>query len=127
MGARIRAEIVHALLVKGVSVMVAYKSATFRQCDQLFGSGAVILDAQSLRASTVGADRVYHLAGKLGTSELDDEVLAGIQINIIGAVNVFAASIENCVPVVFYPSKPDVWLNTYTITKFASKQFAQLY
>jgi UDP-glucose 4-epimerase len=129
----IGAEIVRALLHNGVSVTVADKSQPSRRCDQLFGYGAVrsaqvdILDASSLRQLTEGVDRVYHLAGKLGTSELDDDVVQGINVNIIGAVNVFAACVENRVPIVFYPSKPNVWLNTYTITKHAAERFAQLY
>ena len=114
-------------------VTVADRSATNSRCRQLFGHGRVtveridILDVDAVRAVTASADRVYHLAGKLGTSELDDEIPTAIHINVIGAVNVFAACVDNHVPLVFYPSKPNVWLNTYTITKFASEQFAQLY
>ncbi len=122
-----------ALLARGTRVTVADKFADRATCDELFGPGAVsvvradILDGEDMRRITAGMDSVYHLAGKLGTSELDDDVLSGININIVGAVNVFAACVENGVPVVFYPSKPNVWLNTYTITKFASEQFAQLF
>jgi UDP-glucose 4-epimerase len=129
----IGAEIVRALLHDGVSVTVADKSHASRRCDQLFGFGAVrsvqvdILDAPALRRLTEGVDRVYHLAGKLGTSELEENAVEGINVNIIGAVNVFAACVENAVPIVFYPSKPNVWLNTYTITKHAAERFAQLY
>jgi len=62
-----------------------------------------------------------------GTSELDEDILTAIEANIIGAVNVFAACVENGVPTVFHASKPNVWLNTYTITKHAAEQFAELY
>jgi UDP-glucose 4-epimerase len=129
----IGAEIVRALLGKGDCVTVADKSATAWRCDELFGAGAVkservdILDVSRLRALTDGQDRVYHLAGVLGTSELDEDVLKGIDVNVIGAVNVFSACVDARVPVVFYPSKPNVWLNAYTITKFAAEQFAQLF
>jgi UDP-glucose 4-epimerase len=129
----IGAQIVRTLLNKGDCVTVADTSATSRRCDELFGAGAVkakridILDAPSLRVVTDGADSVYHLAGILGTSELEDNVVKGIQVNILGAVNVFSACVETRVPVLFYPAKPNVWLNTYTITKLAAEQFAQLY
>lgn len=129
----IGAEVVRALLSRGVNVSVADKAANPSACNQLFGPGAVkvqrldILDAPAMRTLTVGFDSVYHMAGKLGTSELEADVLTGIRVNIIGAVNVFEACVENRVPLVFYPSKPNLWLNTYSITKFASEQFAQLY
>jgi UDP-glucose 4-epimerase len=129
----IGAEVVRVLLRKGANVTVGDKLRASRRCDQLFGQGAVksvqvdITDAPSLHRLTEGVDRVYHLAGKLGTSELDENAVEGIHVNIVGAVNVFAACVENRVPIVFYPSKPNVWLNTYTITKHAAERFAQLY
>ena len=129
----IGAQVVHTLLSKEMRVIVADISATQRRCDDLFGTGMVtakavsILDRPAVEAVTRNADRVYHLAGVLGTSELDDDVHKGIEVNIVGAVNVFSACVENNVPIVFYPSKPNVWLNTYTITKFAAEQFARLY
>jgi nucleoside-diphosphate-sugar epimerase len=129
----IGAEIVRMLLTQGADVTVADAYADRLQCQLLFGADAVaveradILDAAHMLALTRGMDSVYHLAGKLGTSELDDEVVVGIQTNVVGAVNVFDACVKNGVPRVFYPSKPNVWLNTYTITKVAAEQFAQLY
>jgi UDP-glucose 4-epimerase len=126
-------EVVRALLSRGVNVTVADRVASPSECEQLFGPSAVraqrvdILDASAMLTLTIGFDTVYHMAGELGTLELDDDVLTAINVNIIGAVNVFEACVENGVPIVFYPSKPNVWLNTYTITKFASEQFAQLY
>ncbi|MDR5784522.1 NAD(P)-dependent oxidoreductase [Caballeronia sp. LZ065] len=127
------AAIVRHLIARGDAVTIADRYADTAKCDALFGEGAAkvvradIMDAQAMRDLTQGRDTVYHLAGKLGTTELDDDVLAGIQINITGAVNVFAACVQNAVPNLFYPSKPNVWLNTYTITKHASEQFAKLY
>lgn len=125
--------IVRYLMSKGRPVTIADEYADSAKCNALFGEGAVtliradILDAQAMLDLTAGFDTVFHIAGKLGTTELDDNVMAGIQINVIGAVNVFAACVQNGVPNLFYPSKPNVWLNTYTITKFASEQFAKLY
>lgn len=80
-----------------------------------------------LVAAFEGADEVYHLGGRLGTSELESDVHGAIAANITGTVNVFDAALAARVPAVFYPSKPNVWLNTYTITKYAAEQFATLY
>lgn len=129
----IGAYVARSLLRRGDSVTIADRAADRARCDTLFSKGRVsvknidILDRASLRHLFHGADEVYHLAGKLGTSELDNNVVAGIEANVIGAVNVFEACLAANVPSVFYPSKPNVWLNAYSITKFASEQFAQLY
>jgi UDP-glucose 4-epimerase len=129
----IGSEIVRDLLRRGDEVFVFDHSGTQRSCDALFGTDAVaaitgdILDRKSLEHALHEADEVYHLAGKLGTSELDGKVRHAIEVNIIGAVNVFEAAIMAEVPTVFYPSKPNIWLNTYTVTKHASEQLARLY
>jgi UDP-glucose 4-epimerase len=129
----IGSEIVRDLLRRDDEVLVFDHHGTQRSCDALFGVGMVtaitgdIMDRESLKHTFHGADEVYHLAGKLGTSELDGAVRRAIEVNIIGAVNVFEAAITAGVPTVFYPSKPNVWLNTYTVTKHASEQLAQIY
>jgi nucleoside-diphosphate-sugar epimerase len=121
------------LLARGDEVVVFDHAADPRTCAEVFGDGSVdlvpgdMLDPRSLTAAFSGADEVYHLAGMLGTSELEDSILAAVHGNIIGAVNVFDAAIASGVPVVFYPAKPNVWLNTYTVTKFAAEQFGRLY
>ena len=73
------------------------------------------------------ADEVYHMAGVLGTAELQEDVHHAIEVNVIGAVNVFEAAVAAGVQRVFYPGKPNVWLNTYTITKECSENFARMY
>jgi UDP-glucose 4-epimerase len=121
------------LLRRGDEVIVFDVDAGRKECDEIFGAGAVravrgdILDPAALRRAFEGADEVYHLAGMLGTSELDENVHAAIMGNVCGSVSVFEAAIDCGVPAVFYPSKPNVWRNTYTITKFAAEQFAELY
>jgi UDP-glucose 4-epimerase len=82
---------------------------------------------ETLVAAFDGADEVYHMGGKLGTSELEDSVHEAVAANITGALHVFESAITADVPVVFYPTKPNVWLNTYTITKVAAEQFARIY
>ncbi|AHG90497.1 NAD-dependent epimerase/dehydratase [Gemmatirosa kalamazoonensis] len=125
--------VVDELLARGDAVSVVDPHAARIRCDERFGPGRVraldgdILHPATLRDAFHGADEVYHLAGRLGTSELDDDVPAAIATNVTGAVHVFEAAAAARVPSVFYPSKPNVWLNTYTITKVAAEQFAELY
>lgn len=125
--------IVEELLRRGDSVVVLDEHASTERSDALFGAARVrvhqasMLDPQELRVAFAGADEVYHLAGMLGTSELQERVQDAIRTNIGGAVAVFEAAIHCGVPRVFFPSKPNVWQNTYTITKLAAEQFAQMY
>lgn len=127
------AAVARELLRRGDEVVVADRSASRQACNRLFGRGAVdarhadIRDPARLRALFRGADEVYNFAGRLGTSELDDDLRAAIEANITGAVNVFEAALFEGVGRVFYPSKPNVWLNAYTITKVAAEEFAQLF
>jgi UDP-glucose 4-epimerase len=72
-------------------------------------------------------DHVYNMAGVLGTTELNSEIVRSIEINTIGAVNVMAACADYGVQALFYPSKPNPWLNMYTITKEASEKIGRLF
>ncbi|MFG2636849.1 NAD-dependent epimerase/dehydratase family protein [Streptomyces sp. NPDC048362] len=85
-----------------------------------------VRDLELLAKTFQGAEEVYHLAGVLGTSELQETPQEAIDINIGGTVKVFEAAGTCGVPRVFYPGKPNVWLNTYTITKAAAESFAQM-
>jgi UDP-glucose 4-epimerase len=125
--------VVRELLNRGASVSVVDRAASQDACDRLFGRGAVdacpgdTADSAALRLLFRGAEEVYNFAGRLGTSELEDDIRAAIDANIVGAVNVFDAALRAGVARVFYPSKPNVWLNTYTITKVAAEQFASIF
>ena len=96
-----------------------YKDLTFDYLD--------ITDKQMCFDKLKDFDEVYNCAGVLGTSELNDTITSAVQVNVQGALNVFNACVANKVPRVFYPSKPNPWLNTYTITKEATEKFSQLY
>ena len=74
-----------------------------------------------------GADEVYHCAGVLGTEELISRTRSSVEVNIIGGVNVLEAARLCQVPRVFFPTKPNDWRNTYSITKYAAEQFALMY
>ncbi len=85
-----------------------------------------ILDKESLYAAFENVDEIYLLAGKLGTSELESTLRSAIEVNILGALEVFEAAIACKVPRVLFASKPSLWLNTYTITKHTAERIAHL-
>lgn len=86
-----------------------------------------IQDKNKLMEVFDGADEVYLLAGKLGTSELNSALRSAIAINILGALDVFEAALACHVPRVLLACKPSAWLNAYTITKHAAEKIAHLY
>lgn len=125
--------VVDALLARGDDVGVVDPVGDPARVTERFGAGRVvvhrgdILEPASLDAAFAGADEVYHFAGRLGTSELDDDVPGAVAANVTGTVHVFERALAAEVPAVFHASKPHVWLNTYTITKFAAEEFGRLY
>jgi len=86
-----------------------------------------VVNFEEILSAVSGIDVVFHLAGLLGTSELIEQNLAAVDVNIKGTVNVLDACFQKNVSTVFVPTKPDRWLNTYTITKKAGEEFAKLY
>ena len=86
-----------------------------------------IRNYKDVKSALSGMDVVFHLAGVLGTTELLEQNELAIDVNIKGTVNVLEASLTQNVSTVFIPTKPDRWLNTYTITKKAAEEFAQIY
>ena len=73
-----------------------------------------------------GVDFVFHLAGLLGTHELIDNSYKAVVSNIGGTVNVLEACKKSGAKMIL-ASKPNCWLNTYTITKEAAESFAKMY
>jgi len=73
-----------------------------------------------------GRDIVFHLAGLLGTHELVANAIAATEVNVLGTLNILESARKHGVKVVF-ASKPNCWLNTYTITKVASEKFCLMY
>lgn len=71
-------------------------------------------------------DIVYHLAGVLGTEELNTQSILATKINVVGTLNTLNAALKNKTKVLLV-SKPNVWLNTYSITKDASEKFCKMY
>lgn len=69
---------------------------------------------------------VIHLAGMLGTHELVDNSYEASRVNILGTLNILDACLATRARLVFV-SKPNVWLNTYSITKDTCERFIQMY
>jgi len=86
-----------------------------------------IREPDVLRRTFRGADEVYHMAGKLGTTELERERHVAVEVNVLGTLNVFDAALDAGVGSVFLACKPNAWDNAYSITKEAAERFAFTY
>ncbi len=73
-----------------------------------------------------GSHMVIHLAGLLGTNELVFNVSRAVEVNIGGSVNVMEACSEFNAKLIAI-SKPNCWINPYTITKIAMENFVEMY
>jgi dTDP-4-amino-4,6-dideoxygalactose transaminase/nucleoside-diphosphate-sugar epimerase len=114
----IGSEIVSILRAQGHDVIVADRIGNNTYCDITKMETLQFLD---------GVDEVYNLAGVLGTAELETQIYEAVKVNVLGATNVFEACNKYGVKRLFYPSKPNVWRNVYTITKEASEELAKKY
>ncbi len=85
-----------------------------------------ITNSLQVKKAIQGADMVVHLAGLLGTNELVSNVTRSVEINIGGSVNVCEACIKYGVKLIAI-SKPNCWINPYTITKIAMEGFVEMY
>ena len=82
---------------------------------------------ENLLDAVQGVDEIYNVASLLGTSELMWDCNRAVDTNVNGMLNVLKVSVERNVKRVFYPTKPNDWLNTYSISKFAAEQFCKMY
>ena len=87
---------------------------------------ADITDREAMLEIIPKFDIVFHLAGLLGTSELIEKSYEASMVNIIGTINILDGARKNKTKIV-HITKPNVWLNTYSITKYASESFAKMY
>lgn len=73
-----------------------------------------------------GFDIIFHLAGILGTHELNCRAYEAALINILGTVNALDAAKGNGSRIVL-AAKPNPWSNVYSITKKAAENFFSMY
>jgi UDP-glucose 4-epimerase len=85
-----------------------------------------VRDKAAVDKAMKGMDYVYHLAGLLGTEELIFNSAEATDVNVIGALRIMDAAAKNKTKLVLI-SKPNPWLNTYSITKEASEKFCFMY
>ena len=89
--------------------------------------GQDILNRGQVERAVFGKDVVFNLAGLLGTHELiEANTIKAVEVNVIGALNVLEAARKNKTDVVEI-CKPNLWLNTYSITKQAAEDFTVMY
>ena len=85
-----------------------------------------ITNTNKIIEATNGFDFVFHLAGLLGTHELVDNAYQATLINIGGTVNVLEACKKSKSKLIL-ASKPNCWLNAYSITKIGAENFVKMY
>lgn len=112
----------HHLRIRGYSV-VTLSEADDSDSDHI---QADVTDRTNIMRITRGFETVYHLAGLVGTDMLQRHAHRASMVNIIGTINVLDGAICGNASFV-YVGKPDMWLNTYTITKVAGESFVRLY
>ncbi|MFI5042392.1 MAG: NAD-dependent epimerase/dehydratase family protein [Acidimicrobiales bacterium] len=94
-------------------------------------SGVVVLgdirDPVAVGEAVSHADGVIHLAGLLGTAEMVAYPKPAVEVNILGALNVFEAAATHDVPVVNIAIGSQGATNTYAITKDTADQFGRMF
>jgi UDP-glucose 4-epimerase len=85
-----------------------------------------IQDQESVASAVAGHDLVVHAAAILGTFELIEHPRLALEVNTGGTLNVLDGCRQHNSRLLFV-SKPNVWRNTYSITKEAANQFCEMY
>ena len=90
--------------------------------------GDNILNLKALQERVPKEGIIFHLAALLGTHELmsPSKTKQAIAVNIRGSVNIFQSAMRNGASVVFV-TKPNPWLNTYSLTKETAEKFGMMY
>jgi UDP-glucose 4-epimerase len=83
-----------------------------------------VRDRKAVRVAVEGCDAVINLAGVLGTAETVGAEQKAAEVNILGAVNVFAEAKMMGIPVVQIATGHRGQLNPYAITKGCAEDLA---
>lgn len=120
----IGSHLVDALVLRGYEVTILdLKPSMHNPVNTVIGS---VTDRALVDKLVSECGLVFHLARMLGTHELVDVAVKATEINVIGTLNVLNACKKNGTKIVEI-SKPNCWINTYTITKIAAEQFTEMY
>lgn len=111
----------------GSHLVAALKTHGYQVASFDIKNGQNILNRAQVERAIQGVDVVFNLAGLLGTHELiEANTIKAVEVNVIGALNVLEAARKHHVDVVEI-CKPNLWLNTYSITKQAAEDFTVMY
>lgn len=83
-------------------------------------------DRVAVEKAVTCSDLVVHAGGLLGTHETVLMADDAVRTNILGTLNVLEATTRHCRKLVNI-SKPNVWLNPYSITKDCSEKFCLMH
>jgi len=114
-------------LLEGGSDIVAFDRGHALTFPSIQHCSGCVADPEAIEPAAKDVDVIFHLAGLLGTTELLFMNVEAVKVNVLGTVNVLEAARKHQVKRVFYPTKPNKWLNTYSITKKAGEDFARMY
>ncbi len=85
-----------------------------------------ILDKEKLFQAASECEFIFHFAGLLGTHELIDDAYNSVKINVLGTINVLDVA-KKLNSKLLFASKPNVWRNSYSITKNTCEEFIHMY
>jgi UDP-glucose 4-epimerase len=114
-----------AFIDRGHEVTVFDQSPQLHEFRAIYIEGD-LLDRDAVESAVKGMDFVIHAGGVLGTHETVVTAYETSQINILGGLNVLDAVKKygnNFVNI----SKPNVWLNPYSITKDCIEKFCFMF
>jgi len=111
----------------GSHLVKALKKHGYKVIEFDIRNGKDILNPRQVNNAVKKVDVVFNLAGILGTHELvEADTIKAVEINTIGVLHVLEAAKKYKVDVVEI-CKPNIWLNTYSITKQAAEDFTIMY
>ena len=116
---------VDAFIERGDSVVVLDSAPRLHESRSYYVSGD-LADRDKLFAIVKDVDLVVHAAGMLGTHELVSTPTDAVLANVVGTINVLDAVVKYGKKVINI-SKPNVWLNTYSVTKDCAEKFCFMY
>lgn len=85
-----------------------------------------LMNEQLLSKTFAENDVIIHAAGVLGTHETVSDPATAVHHNVIGSLNVLNAATKLQRPILCI-SKPNVWLNPYSISKDSMEKFCYMY
>jgi UDP-glucose 4-epimerase len=86
-----------------------------------------VLDSELLSRAMSGVDQIFHFAGTVGTTELLYKPNEAVEINISGTIRILDAARAQGVHKFLFPAMPAIWLNLYSITKYAAAEICRTY